>query len=516
MTVNRYIAALVISLLVLPVILISYRVISLGYPLFPAAPERVWQISLNARVSDAADGANAIIALPSYKQGITLLEEKITEGTLDFSLQTEGQNRYGIWSGTSGPEGTPISYSATFIVRSRYPASAPPAIINPYPEGVDKAEQTLAEKLVSNTRLLPLPDRIQAIALAGSGNWNTSQQSAKDLEKWLAIQQKLGNAKALLVLLRAAGLQANMVEGLALEESVSSITDRWIEVWTGTGWQVINPETGIIQQKAAALLPLTRGASPAVRPLKGEITDIRWSLNRQIISQWGIQNERVGVSDRLLNRWSLFRLPPEFQNTFRILILVPIGALIVCVLRNVIGFPTFGIFMPVLMALAFRNTGLLSGLGIFAAVLLIGYIVRSSIDKLRLLLVPRLSVILTLVIACFIFFALVGNKLGLREFMAIGLLPFVILTLTIERFHIIIEEQGILEALRTSAGSAAVATIAYVIIQLEPLQLTFFVYPELLFAVMALQMLLGRYTGYRLMELLRFRQLGESHEEKNL
>jgi hypothetical protein len=41
---------------------------------------------------------------------------------------------------------------------------------------------------------------------------------------------------------------------------------------------------------------------------------------------------------------------------------VPLGALIICVLRNIIGLPTFGIFMPVLMALAFRNTGLLYGI----------------------------------------------------------------------------------------------------------------------------------------------------------
>jgi hypothetical protein len=136
--------------------------------------------------------------------------------------------------------------------------------------------------------------------------------------------------------------------------------------------------------------------------------------------------ERIMHSDQLLDRWSLFRLPEEFQRTFRILILVPIGAFMICILRNMVGFPTFGIFMPVLMALAFRNTGLLYGLGIFAGVILIGYAVRRWINKLRLLLVPRLSVILTLVIISFTIFALIGNKLGLRELMAVGLLPFVI------------------------------------------------------------------------------------------
>ena len=39
-----------------------------------------------------------------------------------------------------------------------------------------------------------------------------------------------------------------------------------------------------------------------------------------------------------------------------------------------------------------------------------------------------------MVIFCFVILALVGNKFGIRQFMAVGLLPFVILTMTIDRF----------------------------------------------------------------------------------
>jgi hypothetical protein len=213
------------------------------------------------------------------------------------------------------------------------------------------------------------------------------------------------------------------------------------------------------------------------------------------------------MSERFLDRWSLFSLPPEFQETFRILLLVPVGALMIGVLRNVVGFPTFGIFMPVLMALAFRNTGLLYGLGIFTGVVLIGGALRRAMDNLRLLLVPRLSVLLTLVIACLTVLALVGSKVGLWQFMAVGLLPVVILTMAIERFFILLEEAEAREAFLTAGGTALVATIAYVIIRWESLQLTFFVYPELISAVGALQLLLGRYTGFRVSELVRFRAL---------
>jgi hypothetical protein len=514
--VNRYVITLVISLLVLPVMLISYKVISLGYPLIPATPERVWQLSLTAHVDDTEGKTHVMIAIPSYKQGITLIEEKLTEGTLDFGIHAEDQNRYAIWSGTSGPKGAEVSYIATLMARSTYSAPAPTTELGPYPEGLDSSDQKLAEKLVSNTLRLPLTARAITIASAFSGDMDTSVHSPEAIERWSGIRNVVGSANALLALFRAAGLHTQMAQGLALEDNITSKTISWIEVWTGGSWLVIDPETGMTIQKNSSLLPLARGKTSVVSPLKGTISDLRWSLTREVITQWGIQHERIKESERFLDRWSLFRLPNKFQDTFRILILVPLGALIICVLRNIIGLPTFGIFMPVLMALAFRNTGLIYGIGIFAAVLLIGYMVRRHMDRLRLLLVPRLSVILTLVIACFIIFAMVGNKFGLREFMAVGLLPFVILTLTIERFHIILEEQGSGQALRTAAGSAAVAAAAFGIIQFDPLQITFFVYPELLLVVMAIQILIGRYTGYRMMELLRFRQLGNNRDNKGV
>jgi hypothetical protein len=339
------------------------------------------------------------------------------------------------------------------------------------------------------------------------GIWGIPPPDGEDLQAWSAFHEKHDRVTAFLVLLRAAALPARVVHGLQLAESMTNSTLTWIEIWTGEEWESLQPEKGEIYQKPAPLLALTTNGLPAVRVINGELSEVRWTLNREIITQWHMHFERILRSNRFLDRWSLFRLPPEFQRTFRILLLVPIGALMICLLRNVVGFPTFGIFMPVLMALAFRNTGLLYGLGIFAGVVLIGYVVRRWISKLRLLLVPRLSVILTLVIIFFTVFALIGNKVGLRELMAVGLLPFVILTMTIERFFIIIEEAGAREGLWTAAGSAAVATITHEIIHFEPLQLTFFVYPELLFAVAAVQVLLGRYTGYRLSEFIRFRKL---------
>jgi hypothetical protein len=494
-----------VALLIASFALISYRILWLKYPMLPAAPARVWQFSMDASIKGGEKETTVMIGLPFTQRGQVVVEERIRPGAFNFNLLREGPNQIGVWSGATSPKGEIIGYSSTIQIQPQPLLRTPPPKLGPYPKNIRETEQKLATRLVAKWDPLPPAERLRRIAAAVNGFSGTPFSNAEDIRDWTVFENSHGKVTASLVLLRAAGLPAQAVEGLPLVESVTGSTVTWIEVWTGQEWEGLQPERGEIYQKPLPLLPLTIGGLPAVRTLHGGLSEIRWTLSREIINQWRMKFERIMRSNRWLDRWSLFRLPEEYQKTFRILILVPIGALMICVLRNLVGLPTFGIFLPVLLALAFRNTGLAYGLGIFWGVVLIGYVVRRRIDKLRLLLVPRLSVILTLVIVCITIFALIGNKLGLREFMAVGLLPFVILTMTIERFFVIIEEAGSREGLWTAAGSAGVAMITYEILQIEPLQLTFFVYPELLFAVAAVQVLLGRYTGYRLLEIFRFR-----------
>ena len=501
---------LAVVLLLVSFLLIGYRILWLKYPILPAAPQKVWQFTVDAHVNGGEKETTVMIGLPSTHRGQIVAEERIRSGTLSFNLLREGLNQIGLWSGAISPRGEVIGYGSTIQVQPQRLLKTKPPRLEPYPKNVGEAEQKLARRLVGKWDPLPSADRLRRVAAAVKGFWGTPLPDAQDLQAWSAFQEKHSQLDAFLLLLRAADLPARVVEGLQLAQSVTNSTLTWIEVWTGQEWENLHPEKGEIHQAPAPFLPLTTDGLPVVRVNNGELSEVRFTLNREIINQWRMQFARIMRSNRFLDRWSLFRLPPEFQRTFRILMLVPIGALMICLLRNMVGFPTFGIFLPVLMALAFRNTGLVYGLGIFWGVVLVGYLVRRWIDKLRLLLVPRLSVILTLVIICITVFALLGNKFGLREFMAVGLLPFVILTMTIERFFVIVEEAGAQQGLLTAAGSAGVATITYEILQLEPLQLTFFVYPELLFAVAAVQVLLGRYTGYRLLELFRFRRFWSS------
>jgi hypothetical protein len=69
------------------------------------------------------------------------------------------------------------------------------------------------------------------------------------------------------------------------------------------------------------------------------------------------------------------------------------------------------------------------------------------------------------------------------------------------------EERGPGYAISQALGSLVIASLAYLVMRQANLQHLIFVFPELLLVLFALTLLLGRYSGYRLTELFRFRAL---------
>ena len=98
------------------------------------------------------------------------------------------------------------------------------------------------------------------------------------------------------------------------------------------------------------------------------------------------------------------------------------------------------------------------------------------------------------------------HKLGLDRGLSLALFPLVIITMTIERMSIVWDENGPATALKQGLGSLFGAALCHYVMTIEYLEHLFFVYPEILIVLLAISILMGRYAGYRLMELWRFRE----------
>ena len=161
--------------------------------------------------------------------------------------------------------------------------------------------------------------------------------------------------------------------------------------------------------------------------------------------------------------------------------------------------------MPVLIALAFRETHVIWGITLFVVIVFFGLLARFYLDQLRLLLVPRLAAILTIVIILMIAISILSQNLGLERGLSVALFPMVILTMTIERMCITWDERGASDAIRSGLGSLVAAVIAYAVMSNLAIEYLFFAFPELLLILLALILWFGQYRGYRFTELVRFK-----------
>jgi len=107
-----------------------------------------------------------------------------------------------------------------------------------------------------------------------------------------------------------------------------------------------------------------------------------------------------------------------------------------------------------------------------------------------------------------------GATLGIGALLHVSIFPMVIMANIIENFTNTQLERGTEEAFRLTLNTLLVATCSYIGIEytgLKPLILTF---PELLLGVIAIELLLGRWRGLRLVEYLRFHRMLSSSESE--
>ena len=204
---------------------------------------------------------------------------------------------------------------------------------------------------------------------------------------------------------------------------------------------------------------------------------------------------------------TMYNLPIRTQAVYSVLLMIPLGALVMVLLRNIVGSDAFGTFMPVLIALAFRETKLFWGVILFALLVALGLSIRFLLERLRLLLVPRLGAVLIVVVMLMLVISMLSHQLGMETGLSVALFPMVIIAMTIERMSVVWEERGAADAIRAAFGSLVIAMSAYIAMGLSWLEHVIFTFPELLLVVLALVVLIGRYTGYRLLELTRFKAL---------
>lgn len=310
-----------------------------------------------------------------------------------------------------------------------------------------------------------------------------------------------GCTRAMIALCRAAGVPARPVIGFILAPGDRGGLVEWAEVWLDGHWTAYDPVRGYAGSLPYNMLPARRGEDRLAIGAEADEVEVEYSIVQLPRAALGAAAANDGPAAIL----DLTRLPLEMQRDFSLLLLMPLGALLTCVFRNIIGLKTSGTFTPTLLALSFVFADWQTGLAVVLAAFVLGVAGRCVIDGLKLLILPRLSIMLTLVVFSIIYGISTLHYLQVAPRSETILLPMVILTMLVERFYLTTQEGGTAAALEHLAGTAVVGFFCYLILRWETVARLLLAYPEAHFFTVAAMVLIGRYTGYQLLEAWRFR-----------
>ena len=484
-----------------------YKSSQLGFPLQPNQVEEAWTVQAQLQMRAGSGPIRVEFLLPQSTPGLGRLRESFISRGYGLAVDESASERVANWTVRRATGQQSLFYQAVFFRdeltgfdAAQPPFPAVPELPEPYATAmqsiIDDVRRQSADVVSFTTELLA---RIN------------STSPSEEMALFTSSPEYRGHPVRLArLLLAGARIPTEQLNGFRLVDTDRrALPERLLAVHNQRTWIFFDPSTG---QRGLPdrFLIWWLGDRPPVAVEGATLVGLDWSIRRNELGALDLAEQRAVQHDSRIARMSLSNLPLQTQAVYAVLLLVPIGAFIMVLMRNVVGFPSFGTFMPVLIALAFRETGLVAGLILFSIVIAVGLSIRFYLEKLQLLLVPRLTAVLVVVVILMVLLSMLSHRVGWDVGLSVGLFPMVILAMVIERMSIVWEERGPYEALKESAGSAAIAALAFFVMSMPQVQHLVFVFPELLLVLLGLTIMMGRYSGYRISELIRFRNLAKN------
>ncbi|MCO6057451.1 inactive transglutaminase family protein [Pseudomonas sp. MOB-449] len=497
-----HLKVLITLLVSLGVLITAYQIFIQGIPITEDATDDLWNIDAKVEFqASPRDPVKVQMFVPPLNRDYVSLNESFISNNYGVSINRVDGNRKVTWSARRASGNQTLYYR--LVLTKRYSGEKPkdkgPIFRDSIPvEGPEKiaAEALLApirqhsadvETFISETikRVNNLNDDNVKLLLAG----DTSTPN---------------KAKAIELLLSIAHVPMERVHTIRLMSEQAQSPELWLRSFNGENWLYFNPDSGEQGLPSDRLIWWT-GDDNLINVDGGKKAQVTFSMNNSEMNAIRLAKLTDENTDADFLEYSLYGLPLQTQQTYQIMIMIPIGVLVILILRNLGGLQTLGTFTPVLIALAFRETQLGFGIVLFTIITALGLSLRSYLEHLKLQMLPRLSVVLTFVVVLIAVISLLSHKLGLERGLSVALFPMVILTMTIERLSITWEERGGGHAFKVAIGTLVAATLAHLLMSVPELTYFIFTFPAVLLIMVGFMLAMGRYRGYRLTELFRFK-----------
>ncbi|MEI6650431.1 MAG: 7TM domain-containing protein [Candidatus Moraniibacteriota bacterium] len=197
-------------------------------------------------------------------------------------------------------------------------------------------------------------------------------------------------------------------------------------------------------------------------------------------------------------------------QTAVLLLMLPIVATLVAFFRQVVGIKAFGIYTPSIVTfalIAFDPNGLKYGILIFGSVIFVGMITRFVLRRFRLLYLPRVAITLSVISFSILSLLVFGSYFQRTGLASAPIFPILIMITISEKFVAVQIEKGTKMALVLAAETLGISLIGYALLSWADFIRLLELYPWTVLLTIPLNVLLGKWTGLRLSEYVRFARI---------
>jgi hypothetical protein len=167
------------------------------------------------------------------------------------------------------------------------------------------------------------------------------------------------------------------------------------------------------------------------------------------------------------------------SQTVILLLVLPVIAMILAFLKQIVGITTFGLYTPSIIALSFLALGWQIGVLFLCFIVATGYLTRMAMRRMRLLYIPKVAIILTVV--SFTLLLLLGISAYFDvTFSRETIFILLIMSTLAESFLNLKTEQGWTSAILGIGETIMAALLCVFIVQWTLFQSIILAYPELL------------------------------------
>ncbi len=201
------------------------------------------------------------------------------------------------------------------------------------------------------------------------------------------------------------------------------------------------------------------------------------------------------------------------EKTMILVLALPIVVTLVSFSRQVIGFRVFGIYLPSILTIIFLDIGIQYGLILFITIILLGTLMRFVLQKYRLLYLPRMSITLTVIALGMVMFLVMSGYFDFTHIAQATVFSMLLMIILAEKFIEAEIEKGLPETIKLTFETLLISIGATLLVRWPLLQNFLILHPESILAVIVFNLAVGRWTGLRVREYIRFNDVINKQEE---